>query len=220
MLTKMRDATTQLAIATCIFAIILYSVSVYFFSLKLSPLYIVTSSPLSSKPASFNLPSAQDDNSDMAVNLSWSPPNATWISNLTDIINGTGTFGFVFSADGPPNGQYGEYSWCNMPHVRTQEYPRVGKEFELIYVEVVCFCLFLVFQYISDIGDSHYLTVVRVKQDRPNKSRSTATTSAHRTQQTHFHTRRRIGPVPTQPSSIMLLPSAPQRTSPRIPTGR
>jgi hypothetical protein len=167
MLTKMRDATTRLAIATCIIAVILYSVSVYFFSLKTSPLNIVSSTLLSSEPALFNSPSAQDDNSDMAVNLSWSPPNATWISNLTNIINGTGTFGFVFSADGPPKGQYGEYSWCNMPHVRTQEYPRVGNDFELIYVEVVCFCFFSFSQYISDHW--HFLLLKRdAHQTRPS----------------------------------------------------
>jgi hypothetical protein len=74
----------------------------------------------------------------MAVDLNWYPQNATWITNLTDIINGTGTFGFSFSPDEAAAGKYGGYNWCDMPHVRTEEYVKPGKEFELIYVEVVC----------------------------------------------------------------------------------
>jgi hypothetical protein len=74
----------------------------------------------------------------MAVDLNWYPPNTTWITNLADIINGTGTFGFGFS-DQAGHGVYGGYNWCDMPHVRTEEYVRAGEDFELVYVEVVGF---------------------------------------------------------------------------------
>ena len=74
-----------------------------------------------------------------SIDLGWYSPNATWINNLSDVINGTGTHGFQFGgsqlADGVP---YGTYNWCNMPHVRKQEYPMPGNGYVLKYVEVVC----------------------------------------------------------------------------------
>jgi hypothetical protein len=140
----MRDATTTLAIATCITTVILYSVSVYFFSLKPSTLQILSSEPLFPQPSAHQSASPKDSPK-MAVDLNWYQPNATWITNLTDIINGTGTHGFSFFADGPGKGTYGEYNWCDMPHVRAKEYVKAREEFELIYVEVVCNFLLIFF---------------------------------------------------------------------------
>lgn len=69
----------------------------------------------------------------------WHPPNSTWITHLDDVINGTGVHGFIFNGSQLPDGvPYGTYNWCNMPHVRTSEYPRVSSdEYQLEYVEVV-----------------------------------------------------------------------------------
>ncbi|KAF2839134.1 histidine acid phosphatase-like protein [Patellaria atrata CBS 101060] len=70
--------------------------------------------------------------------LGWYPPNASWINNLSDIINGTGVHGFIFNSSELPNGiPYRTYNWCNMPHVRQSEYPVASSEYELEYVEVI-----------------------------------------------------------------------------------
>ncbi|KAF2199031.1 histidine acid phosphatase-like protein [Delitschia confertaspora ATCC 74209] len=72
------------------------------------------------------------------VDLNWYPPSQTWINSLSSILNGTGTHGFVFNSSQLPAGaDYGTYNWCNMPHIRREEYPRVGKEYILQYVEVI-----------------------------------------------------------------------------------
>ncbi|KAF9632684.1 hypothetical protein BFW01_g3547 [Lasiodiplodia theobromae] len=78
----------------------------------------------------------------MSLNSSvsgWHPPNSTWITHLDDVINGTGVHGFIFNGSQLPDGvPYGTYNWCNMPHVRTSEYPRVSSdEYQLEYVEVI-----------------------------------------------------------------------------------
>ena len=74
----------------------------------------------------------------MTVNLSWYPPSSSWVTNLADVINGTGVYGFIFNSSTDPAGTpYGTYNWCNMPHVRPQEYKRVSSEFKLEYVELV-----------------------------------------------------------------------------------
>ena len=70
------------------------------------------------------------------VDLNWYPPNATQINDLSIVINGTGTYGFIFNSS-ITAGSYQTYNWCNMPHVRSQEYPVAGAEYTLEYVEVV-----------------------------------------------------------------------------------
>lgn len=63
-------------------------------------------------------------------------PNATLINNLTFVINGTGTNG-IYNSSHTPDNQYGIYNWCNMPHVRSREYPVPSSEYTLEYVEVM-----------------------------------------------------------------------------------
>ena len=73
----------------------------------------------------------------VTVDLKWHAPRKSWINDLSQVMNGTGTNGFVFNSSQTPAGTpYGTYNWCNMPHVRAQEYPKVSKGFELVYVEV------------------------------------------------------------------------------------
>ncbi|XP_014552515.1 hypothetical protein COCVIDRAFT_110079 [Bipolaris victoriae FI3] len=72
------------------------------------------------------------------VDLGWYPPKKSWINNLDQILNGTGTNGFIFNSSQLPAGvEYGTYNWCNMPHVRKEEYVKADDEFELVYVEVI-----------------------------------------------------------------------------------
>lgn len=72
-----------------------------------------------------------------AVSTNWYAPNATAINNLDRVMNSTGVYGFIFNSSRTPEQQYGQYNWCNMPHVRKSEYVRAPKEYELVYVEVV-----------------------------------------------------------------------------------
>ncbi|KAL6705890.1 hypothetical protein ACN47E_006350 [Coniothyrium glycines] len=73
-----------------------------------------------------------------AVHLGWYAPKQTWINSVDQVLNGTGTYGFEFGGSQLPDGvKYGTYNWCNMPHVRKQEYKKTSDEFELIYVEVI-----------------------------------------------------------------------------------
>lgn len=72
-----------------------------------------------------------------SVDLEWHAPRKSWINNLDGVLNGTGTNGFIFNGSQLPAGtSYGTYNWCNMPHVRSQEYPRASEDYELQYVEV------------------------------------------------------------------------------------
>ncbi|KAK8239859.1 histidine acid phosphatase-like protein [Phyllosticta capitalensis] len=68
----------------------------------------------------------------------WYPPASSWITDLSAVVNGTGVYGFVFNSSQLPEGTpYGTYNWCNMPHVRAQEYPKASDEYKLEYVEVI-----------------------------------------------------------------------------------
>lgn len=71
------------------------------------------------------------------VDLGWYAPKKSWVNDLDQVLNGTGTNGFVFNSSQLPAGvDYGTYNWCNMPHVRRNEYVKVDDDFELAYVEV------------------------------------------------------------------------------------
>jgi hypothetical protein len=72
------------------------------------------------------------------VDLSWHAPKKTWINDLSGVLKGNGTHDFYFNGSKLPAGaKYGTYNWCNMPHVRRDEYPVPSREYKLEYVEVV-----------------------------------------------------------------------------------
>lgn len=72
------------------------------------------------------------------INLDWHAPKSTAINDLATVINGTGIYGFVYNSSiTPPTLPYNTYNWCNMPHVRPQEYVTPPDEYKLEYVEVV-----------------------------------------------------------------------------------
>ncbi len=73
-----------------------------------------------------------------SVDLGWYPPNATVINNLTNVLNATGVYGFVYNNSYPTDLPHGTYNWCNMPHVRREEYERPSDEYRLKFVELVC----------------------------------------------------------------------------------
>lgn len=72
------------------------------------------------------------------IDLKWHAPNATAINDLKTVVNGTGIYGFTFNSSATPaTSGYDTYNWCNMPHVRRQEYVVPPSDFKLEYVEVV-----------------------------------------------------------------------------------
>jgi hypothetical protein len=71
------------------------------------------------------------------VDLGWHAPSSTEINNLTQVIGGSGVYGFIFNSSNTPPHEYGTYNWCNMPHVRATEYKKPASEYQLQYVEVV-----------------------------------------------------------------------------------
>jgi hypothetical protein len=86
------------------------------------------------------------------VDLQWHAPKKSWINDLGQVLNGTGTNGFVFNSSQLPVGTpYGTYNWCNMPHVRSQEYPRASEKFELVYVEVLVLQMGRDLMFVADI---------------------------------------------------------------------
>lgn len=69
------------------------------------------------------------------ISLSWYAPAKTQINDLSNVINGTGIYGFIFNSSvGPLN----TYNWCNMPHVNKKTYPKVtDNTYKLEYVEII-----------------------------------------------------------------------------------
>ncbi|KAJ7837045.1 phosphoglycerate mutase-like protein [Mycena olivaceomarginata] len=64
------------------------------------------------------------------------PPAQSRTNNLTFALTGTGATG-IFNSSTVPDASYGEYNWCNMPHVRPREYKTPSHEYTLEYVEVI-----------------------------------------------------------------------------------
>ncbi|KAI0171674.1 phosphoglycerate mutase-like protein [Hypoxylon sp. FL1284] len=71
------------------------------------------------------------------VDLAWYPPSSTSVNNLTAALTSQGVYGFIFNTSETPDGEYGMYNWCNMPHVRKSEYVKPDSSYELSYVEVI-----------------------------------------------------------------------------------
>ncbi|TKX18542.1 hypothetical protein C1H76_9331 [Elsinoe australis] len=72
------------------------------------------------------------------TDLSWKAPAASEVDDLSNIMKGSGVYGFIFNSSKTPESlPYSTYNWCNMPHVRAQEYPRFNSSFKLEYVEVI-----------------------------------------------------------------------------------
>lgn len=124
-------------------AIILHSGDHVVLSFQLRPAQIplerqkaATAAGPRKKPESTAAMAAEFLNSSLAG--AWYPPAQSWINNLDHVVNGTGVHGFIFNSSSLPEGTpYGTYNWCNMPHVRAQEYPVASDEYELEYVEVI-----------------------------------------------------------------------------------
>lgn len=78
-----------------------------------------------------------------AMDTSWYAPNATAINDLDRVLNSEGVYGFIFNSSHTPDEEYGQYNWCNMPHVRRTEYKKAPDDYKLQYVEVVSYIILL-----------------------------------------------------------------------------
>lgn len=67
----------------------------------------------------------------------WHAPAQGDVNNLTKALHGEGVYGFIFNSSDTPDDKYGTYNYCNMPHVRRQEYIKPSDKYELKYVELV-----------------------------------------------------------------------------------
>ncbi|KAK5196502.1 hypothetical protein LTR99_005290 [Exophiala xenobiotica] len=81
--------------------------------------------------------SAQCPQSSGTVDLSWHTPNKTNINNLSFVVNGTGANGFYNTSMTPATAAYSTYNWCNMPHVRQEEYVKAAQGYKMEYVELI-----------------------------------------------------------------------------------
>lgn len=138
-----------------------------------------------------------------SVDLGWYPPNATVINNLTHVLETTGVYGFVYNNSYPTDVLYGTYNWCNMPHVRKQEYKKPSGEYKLKYVEIV-----------RSLYDKE---IVPVLSQAKLQDRFTDITSAPFTLQTHFPWNHMAGTVMMK--VYFSMDGHPPATSQLIPTG-
>lgn len=73
-----------------------------------------------------------------SVDLSWHPSPIEDVNSLSSVEKNSSIYGFIFNSSSEPVGvPYGTYNWCNMPHVRSQEYKKAPVAYKLEYVEVV-----------------------------------------------------------------------------------
>ena len=56
---------------------------------------------------------------DMSVFGPRYPPKSNAFSSIEDLLKGSGAPG-IYNSSSVPDGSYGVYNWCNMPHVRGQ----------------------------------------------------------------------------------------------------
>ena len=76
--------------------------------------------------------------SSRSPDTSWHAPNQTVINSLSSVTNNSGIYDYIFNSSITPSGvPYSTYNWCNMPHVRAQEYKIPDSDYQLQYVEVI-----------------------------------------------------------------------------------
>lgn len=80
--------------------------------------------------------SAQSHNSSVAQ--SYHAPSKTDVNDLDRVLTASGVYGFIFNTSQTPGDvPYRTYNWCNMPHVRKEEYIVAPSEYQLKYVEII-----------------------------------------------------------------------------------
>lgn len=72
-----------------------------------------------------------------AAQARWHAPKRTQVNELDKVLTSEGVYGFIYDTSLTPDANYGTYNWCNMPHVRKEEYVKPSDEYHLTYVELV-----------------------------------------------------------------------------------
>jgi len=74
----------------------------------------------------------------------WHSPANTDVNDHARAMDGSGPMAkkivpwtHTGASEQPRGWAYGDYNYCNMPHVRADEYVKKGEEFELLFVEVI-----------------------------------------------------------------------------------
>ena len=75
-----------------------------------------------------NMEASAQCGSASAISTAWYPPNASFINDLTVVVNGTKIAGLDFNTT---------FNFCNIPHVRATEYVVPPAKYTLRYVEVI-----------------------------------------------------------------------------------
>ena len=89
------------------------------------------------------------------------PPTSSNLNDLNFVLNGAGAPG-IFDSSITPEKEYGIYNWCNMPHVRTQEYMCVYFNIFQYYRENNCWNFFFLVFHIRVPHKSYTLQYVEV----------------------------------------------------------
>lgn len=76
-------------------------------------------------------------NAALAIDAKWHAPSKSAVNDLDGVFSSKGVYGFIYNSSTTPEGEYGTYNWCNMPHVRKTEYVKPSSDYELQYVELV-----------------------------------------------------------------------------------
>lgn len=72
------------------------------------------------------------------IDAQWHKPANYWDTDLDKTVDAEGTYNFIFNSSSDPQGvKYGDYNYCNMPHVRRSEYKIPDREYKLEFVEVI-----------------------------------------------------------------------------------
>ena len=92
-----------------------------------------------------NLPGAWSSDGATAAGMDegrasgWYPPSKSTLNDHGQALHGSNVYGHTCNYSSTYEGSSALESpnWCNMPHVRAQEYVKVSSEYELQFVEVV-----------------------------------------------------------------------------------
>lgn len=73
-----------------------------------------------------------------SIEKNYHAPGKSALNDLDSVLAGSGIHGFIFNtSQTPSNLPYSTYNWCNMPHIRKDEYILPPPEYELRFVELI-----------------------------------------------------------------------------------
>lgn len=101
----------------------------------------------------------------------WHAPSKGDVNDLGKALHSEGVYGFIFDSSHTPDEKYGTYNYCNMPHVRRNEYVKPDDEYELQYVELVSPPFFFFFFFSSFFSVLPVCGCARAQRSEENDGR-------------------------------------------------